>query len=124
MHKQELIHSHILVAMLCGWEPRKPSKLHPDGYMELEVEGQTLPEIVANDDILEQLPYSTDWNYFMAAWDTFEENQVVIGEDCTEELDTIRNNIVQAILCCDLELAFKEMVRGVNTINQLKLQET
>ena len=35
MMKQELIHSHIIVAMFCGWEPKKPTKDDPNGYLAL-----------------------------------------------------------------------------------------
>lgn len=116
MLKQELIHSHILVAILCGWEPQKPNKEFPNGSMFLST-GDT-PEDqneVSNDNILEELPYSTDWNYFLAAWDTLSE------EDGEKEFIDILNNIEDAILDVNIELAFKELLRGINYLNQRKL---
>lgn len=124
MLKQELIHSHILVAMFCGWEPQKPNKEFPNGYLKLEDETDPV-EIVSNDAVLEELPYQTDWNYLMAAYNIFRD----IAEDQEdaedeEDLMKIRDSIIEAILDYNVDLAFKELVRGVEALNKLKLQDS
>jgi hypothetical protein len=125
MLKQELIHSHILVAIFCGWEPQKPNKGAPNGYLRLIEDGDF--QDVSNDTILEELPYATDWNYLMAAYDEYrnqaEEDR---GDDQVPDssLMDIRDSLIEAILGVNIDLAFKELVRGVNVLNQLKLQES
>jgi hypothetical protein len=36
----------------------------------------------------------------------------------------IRDSVIDAILDYNIDLAFKELVRGIETINQLYLEET
>lgn len=128
MLKQELIHSHIIVAIFCGWEPQKPNKEFPNGSLFLST-GDT-PEDqneVSNDDILGELPYATDWNYLMAAWEVFtQSNDTISGADKKDIdlMEEIAHNVETAILEVNIDLAFKELVRGVNALNQLKLQES
>lgn len=125
MMKQELIHSHILVAMLCGWEPQKPNKTYPNGHMRMRAdEGDAVDEIVSNDAILDELPYGTDWNYLMAAYNEFRD--IAEGQEDPEneeDLMKIRDSIIEAILDYNIDLAFKELVRGVDKVNQLKTQD-
>lgn len=125
MLKQELIHSHILVAMLCGWEPQKPNKEFPNGYLLMRGEEADEQDTkVSNDTIIEELPYGTDWNYLMAAYNVFRdiaEDQV--DPESEEDLMKIRDSIMDAILDYNIDLAFKELVRGVDKHNQLKTQE-
>jgi len=128
LRKAELIHSHILVAMFCGWEPQKPTKTlifgesYPNGYLKL-MEGDDL-HLVSNDKILEELPYATDWNYLMTAYDKFRDAAEEGGTDDKDALMDIRDTLIEAILDFNIDLAFKELVRGIETINQLKTEET
>lgn len=122
MLKQELIHSHILVAIFCGWEPQKPNKEFPNGYLLMRAEeGDEQDTKVSNDDVLEELPYQTDWNYLMVAYDRFRTQAEDL--DLNTDKESILDNLIQAILNYNSDLAFKELLRGVNEINQLKLQE-
>lgn len=125
MMKQELIHSHIIVAMFCGWEPQKPNKEFPNGYVKLDEGLGEMNSLVSNDNILEELPYQTDWNYLMAAWKKFDDSvETILDKDNSDtEVRSIRNNMIDSILNVNLEIAFKELVRGVDYINQLTLQE-
>lgn len=124
MLKQEMIHSHIMVAIFCGWEPRKANKNFPNGYLHLKEEAEEDEFLVSNDTILEELPYATDWNYLMAAYDVFRtESEEEKYDKGAEDLMNIRDHIIDAILEYDIALAFKELVRGIDLTNQLKLQE-
>ncbi len=118
MLKQELIHSHIMMAIFCGWEPQKPNKEFPNGYLKLD------EETVSNDAILEELPYQTDWNYLHAAWGLFIDANKELSHEEREPIKELMINVEEAILDNDQDLAFKELIRGINYINQLKLQET
>lgn len=126
MLKQELIHSHILVAIFCGWEPQKPNKEFPNGYLLMRAnEGDEQDTKVSNDDILEELPYEKDWNYLMAAYDVFRTQAEEIDEDDVfKPVMNIRDSLIDSILDYNIEGAFKKLIEGVNQINQLKLQES
>jgi len=128
MNKQELIHSHILVAIFCGWETEKPTNTpifgvsYPNGYLKIITDDGV--DLVSNDDILEELPYATDWNYLMAAWDVFRTQWIEDKDpEIDMEVDKIIQNIEEAINKVDLPLAFKELVRGIEALNKLKLEE-
>jgi len=124
MNKQELIHSHILVAIFCGWETEKPTNTpifgvsYPNGYLKIITDDGV--DLVSNDDILEELPYATDWNYLMAAWDIYKEDEV--RDDNIVKMESITKNIRTAILSYNIDLAFKELVRGIEELNKLKLE--
>ena len=122
MLKQELIHSHTLVAMFCGWELQKPNKMAPNGFITLDDEGTVTN--VSLDAILDELPYATDWNYLMIAYDKFRDAAEEGGTDDKDALMDIRDTLIEAILDFNIDLAFKELVRGIETINQLKTEET
>ena len=122
MMKQEQIHSHIIVAMFCGWEPKKPTKDDPNGYLALLEDNEI--HRVSNNNILEEIPYATDWNYLMTAYDKFRDAAEEGGTDDKDALMDIRDTLIDAILNFNINLAFKELVRGIETINQLKTEET
>ena len=125
MQKQELIHSHILVAIFCGWEAARPNKTYPNGYLRLHSgDGDEMPETVSNENILEELPYGSDWNYLMVAYNEFrdiikDQNDPENEEDLTQ----VKDSLAQAILDFNIDLAFKELVRGITMYNQIKIQE-
>lgn len=124
MLKMELIHSHILVAVFCGWEVQKPNKTFPNGYLILKEEGEH-PVFVSNNEILEELPYGTDWNYLLPVYDIFRDAAENKEEDTTEAdlLMKIRDILMDAILEVNIDLAFKELVRGIETLNNINLEE-
>jgi hypothetical protein len=114
--------------MFCGWEPKKPTKDDPNGYLAL-LEDNEIHRV--SDNILEELPYATDWNYLMTAYDKYRteaehlDSVHAMGEDDDIiPLMKIRDTLIEAILDFNINLAFKELVRGIETINQLKTEET
>jgi hypothetical protein len=74
---------------------------------------------------LEELPYATDWNYLMAAYNEFRDQaENRIDQEDKHQIMKIRDSVIDAILDYNIDLAFKELVRGIETINQLYLEET
>ena len=125
MKKQELIHSHILVAIFCGWEACRPNKDFPNGYLKLEDDDDETYK-VSNDSILEEIPYQTDREYLTTAVKRFKEeitNEEISNEQPLPELQKISVEINAALGAGDYDRAFHELVKGVEKYNQFKLQE-
>ena|SRR3972149_1674437 len=115
------IEDHKIVAIFCGWEPRKPNKEFPDGYLYLENDG--IKETVSPDVITEELPYATDWNYLMEVWKILAGQELEGEEEEIEKVNEVLKTIESAILNVFIQLAFKEMIRAIRMIEELKLSE-
>lgn len=115
MRKQERIYSHIIIAVFCGWRVMPANTLYPYGYIQLDPdEGDEQPEIVSKDTIITDLPYETDWNYFMKAWDKFSETV----KDGDMEVAILASGVITCIVGADLSGAFRALVKGINYINK------
>jgi len=129
MKKQELIHSHIIMAIFCGWESRKPNKEFPNGYLYLKEESDEEEEefFVSFDTILEELPYAEDWNYLMAVWGKFRDECLNNEDEDSRKTTAFFTEIEESIISVcfyngDKDLLFRELIRGIEKFNEITNQ--
>ena len=125
MTEEENEHNHMITAVFCGWEARKPIKEYLNGYLELEEE-EVGCHVVSNDDILEELPYGTDWNYLLPAYNVYREKvkeEVDYDEVTIRKLMITLDDLTTAILYVDIDKAFKKLVTGIELYNTIKIAE-
>ncbi|MGN6438495.1 MAG: hypothetical protein ACTHMM_18270 [Agriterribacter sp.] len=112
----DIIQGNKVVAEYQGYEYVNDSpQEYPEGYMYKADED----EGYGHAEILTEMEYSTDWNWFMPAYNKFRSEVIspVLYEDLPKEVIEKWEKLEMSILTCDIRYAFEKLVELINWKN-------